>query len=67
MVKPSERETIVPLKSDRQRGLEVQREIERLQRHCLVELEAVQQFHTGLDDKRSCRQACRVIGDSRTL
>lgn len=44
----------------------VQLEIERLQKHSFVELEAVQQFHAWLDDKRSCRQACRVIGDSRT-
>lgn len=40
--------------------------IARLQRQCFVELESVQQFHTWLDDKRQCRQACRVIGDSRT-
>ncbi len=40
--------------------------IERLQRHCIVELESVRQFHAWLDDKRHCRQACRVIGDSRT-
>ena len=45
---------------------EAQEAIERLQRQCFVELEAVQQFHTWLDDKRHCRQACRVIGDSRT-
>lgn len=44
----------------------VQLEIERLQKYSFVELEAVQQFHAWLDDKRSCRQACRVIGDSRT-
>jgi hypothetical protein len=43
-----------------------QREIARLQHHCVVELQHVQQFHTWLDDKRQCRQACRVIGDSRT-
>jgi DNA transposition AAA+ family ATPase len=24
------------------------------------------QFHRWLDDKRQCRQACRVVGDSRT-
>jgi hypothetical protein len=41
-------------------------EIKRLQGHCMVELMAVQQFHTWLDDKRDCRKACRVIGDSRT-
>jgi DNA transposition AAA+ family ATPase len=45
---------------------ETQVELERLERQCFVELESVQQFHTWLDDKRQCRQACRVIGDSRT-
>ncbi len=64
MVKPGEMEVIVP--SDRQQDGEVKQQIERLQRHCIVELQAVQQFHGWLDDKRYCRQACRVIGDSRT-
>ncbi|NJL57564.1 AAA family ATPase [bacterium] len=45
---------------------ETQRQIERLQQHCLVELGLVQQFHGWLDLKRSGRQACRVVGDSRT-
>lgn len=45
---------------------ETQRAIARLQRQCFVELGTVQQFHAWLDDKRQCRQACRVIGDSRT-
>ncbi len=45
---------------------ETQVELDRLERQCFVELERVQQFHTWLDDKRQCRQACRVIGDSRT-
>lgn len=66
MVKSSEIEIIVPPPGDRSIDLEVQRQLERLQRHCIVELEAVRQFHTWLDDKRLCRQACRVIGDSRT-
>lgn len=43
-----------------------QQQIERLQNHSIVELEMVQQFHSWLDDKRQCRQACRVVGDSRT-
>jgi DNA transposition AAA+ family ATPase len=43
-----------------------QEAIARLQRQCFVELATVQQFHAWLDDKRQCRQACRVIGDSRT-
>lgn len=64
MVKQSEIEVIVP--PQRQIDAQAQRQIERLQRHCIVELEAVQQFHAWLDDKRHCRQACRVIGDSRT-
>lgn len=43
-----------------------QRQVERLQQHSIVELEAVREFHQWLDTKRLCRQACRVIGDSRT-
>ncbi len=57
-------EIIVP--PQRQLDAATQQQIERLQRHCVVELESVRQFHTWLDDKRQCRQACRVIGDSRT-
>lgn len=64
MVKQSEIEVIVP--PQRQIDSQAQRQIERLQRHYIVELEAVRQFHAWLDDKRHCRQACRVIGDSRT-
>jgi DNA transposition AAA+ family ATPase len=45
---------------------DTQAAIARLQRQCFVELATVQQFHAWLDDKRQCRQACRVIGDSRT-
>jgi DNA transposition AAA+ family ATPase len=66
VVKPREREIIIPIKSDCQLTLEAQRQIERLQHHCLVELSSVRELHIWLDDKRSCRQACRVIGDSRT-
>jgi DNA transposition AAA+ family ATPase len=43
-----------------------QQQIERLQKHCMVELEAVRQFHSWLDERRQSRQASRVIGDSRT-
>jgi DNA transposition AAA+ family ATPase len=57
---------IITLPSRHQLDRETLRQIERLQRHCIVELETVQQFHAWLDDKRYCRQACRVIGDSRT-
>lgn len=63
-MKQGEIEIIVP--PQRQLDAEAQRQIERLQRHCIVELESVRQFHAWLDDKRYCRQACRVIGDSRT-
>ncbi len=51
---------------ERQGMPEAQNAIARLQRQCFVELATVQQFHGWLDDKRQCRQACRVIGDSRT-
>lgn len=40
--------------------------IVRLQRRCIVELEQMQQLHQWLDNKRLSRQACRVIGESRT-
>ena len=61
---PGEIEIIVPL--PRQLDAVAQRQVERLQRHCMVELESIRQFHAWLEDKRHCRQACRVIGDSRT-
>lgn len=41
-------------------------EIVRLQRRYVVELEPMVQFHQWLDSKRLARQACRVMGDSRT-
>lgn len=67
MVKPESdsREIIRPKRGEGVEGNK-QKEIERLQRRCYVELEAVQTFHAWLDEKRVCRQACRVIGDSRT-
>ncbi len=66
MVKPGEREIIVPRKSDRPLKSETRQAIERLKHHCLVELKTVRQLHEWLEDKQACRQACRVIGDSRT-
>ncbi len=63
-MKSAERERIVL--PSRPMGPETQGAITRLQRQCFVELATVQQFHTWLDDKRQCRQGCRVIGDSRT-
>lgn len=62
----NEFEIISPSPSRHKIDVAAQRQIERLKRHCIVELGSVQQFHAWLDDKRHCRQACRVIGDSRT-
>lgn len=59
-------EIIVPPSQTSKLDSQTQQQIERLQNHSIVELEMVQQFHTWLDDKRQCRQACRVVGDSRT-
>ena len=59
-----EREAIVPVGSE---PCEVNRaEIARLQRRWVVELEQMEMFHRWLDGKRSARQPCRVVGDSRT-
>jgi DNA transposition AAA+ family ATPase len=63
-VKPEEMEVISP--PPRKLDAAIQGQIERLQRQCIVELESIRQFHGWFDDKRHCRQACRVIGDSRT-
>lgn len=41
-------------------------EIERLKRHCVVALDSMERFHRWLDNKRLARQACRVVGESRT-
>lgn len=64
--KPNEADIIVPTPRASKLIPEVQQRVERLQQHSIVELEVVRQFHTWLDTKRLCRQACRVIGDSRT-
>ncbi len=56
---------VVPSKGGKN-DIKIQQNIERLRRRCIVELEVLRQFHIWLDDKRVCRQACRVIGDSRT-
>jgi DNA transposition AAA+ family ATPase len=57
---------IVPAAPGRGLSEAVQREIDRLDRPCVVRLGAMQQFHTWLDGKRRGGHACRVIGDSRT-
>jgi hypothetical protein len=62
----AELEIIVPPSRNRLLDPQKQQHLERLQRHSIVELESVQEFYAWLDDKRQCRQACRVIGDSRT-
>ncbi|GAQ00064.1 TniB family NTP-binding protein [Leptolyngbya sp. NIES-2104] len=41
-------------------------DIARLQRRWIVELEQMRRFHQWLDEKRTARQPCRVVGDSRT-
>ncbi|MGP1387807.1 MAG: TniB family NTP-binding protein [Thainema sp.] len=40
--------------------------IARLQKRCVVSVEPMETFHRWLDSKRLARQACRVVGDSRT-
>lgn len=62
----AELEIIVPPSRNRTLDPQKQQHLERLQKHSIVELESVQEFYAWLDDKRQCRQACRVIGDSRT-
>jgi DNA transposition AAA+ family ATPase len=66
MPEPTKPEIIVPPPRPAKLDLPTRQQIERLQNHSIVELEMVQQFHSWLDDKRQCRQACRVVGDSRT-
>lgn len=63
-MKQRETEIIVP--KDRTINQKTQQQIERLRHYSIVELEAVRELHAWLDDKRLCRQACRIIGDSRT-
>lgn len=41
-------------------------EIERLQDHCVVGLASMERLHEWLEHKRLARQACRVVGESRT-
>lgn len=66
MPDPTKPEIIVPPPQASKLDVQTRQQIERLQNHSIVELEMVQQFHSWLDDKRQCRQACRVVGDSRT-
>ncbi len=66
MPDPTTPEIIVPPPRSSTLDLPTRQQVERLQNHSIVELEMVQQFHRWLDDKRQCRQACRVVGDSRT-
>lgn len=40
--------------------------IARLQKRCVVSVEPMDKFHYWLDSKRLARQACRVVGESRT-
>ena len=54
-MKQGEIEIIIP--PPRKLDVEAQRQVERLQRHCIVELESIRQIHAWLEDKRHCRQA----------
>ena len=54
------------LKGEPSAGIQVERDIQRLQRRWVVELEQMRRFHQWLDEKRTARQPCRVVGDSRT-
>jgi hypothetical protein len=62
IVKPSQREPRDALSS----GWSSQAKIVRLQRRYVVELEPMIQLHRWLDEKRTARAACRLMGDSRT-
>lgn len=44
----------------------LQKEIERLHRKDIVELEQVKLLHNWLENKRNSRQPCRIVGESRT-
>ena len=68
MVKPKAGENNLEISMSGDKGEEKvnQAEIKRLQRRCVVELGQMEQFHQWLDGKRLARQACRVVGDSRT-
>lgn len=72
MVNPKE-QTSAPLAADEAvsigeptDSIQVEREIQRLQRRWIVELEQMRRFHEWLDGKRLARSPCRVVGDSRT-
>jgi len=56
-------EELGELKTDKQ---ELQAEIARLSKTCIVSLEHVKDLHKWLDEKRKARQSCRLVGESRT-
>ena len=49
-----------------QESSSLQKEIERLRRKNIVELEQVKLLHNWLENKRQSRQLCRIVGESRT-
>lgn len=63
--KATNSEEVLP-SGDSSPEIQVDREIQRLQRRWVVELEQMRRFHQWLDEKRTARQACRVVGDART-
>ncbi|WP_013334781.1 TniB family NTP-binding protein [Gloeothece verrucosa] len=44
----------------------ISEQIQRLQRRVIVQLEQMKSLHEWLDGKKLSRQACRVVGESRT-
>ncbi|MEC4895380.1 MAG: TniB family NTP-binding protein [Oscillatoria sp. PMC 1051.18] len=44
----------------------LQKEIQRLRRKNVVQLEQVKRLHDWLEGKRRSRQCCRIVGESRT-
>ena len=47
-------------------SMDVSEQIRRLGRRRILELPQMLEFHTWLDGKRWARQACRVVGETRT-
>lgn len=47
-------------------GEALEKEIQRLRRKNVVQLEQVKKLHDWLEGKRRSRQCCRVVGESRT-
>lgn len=44
----------------------IQKEIARLRRKSIIQLQQVKHLHDWLEGKRNSRQSCRIVGESRT-